>query len=110
MRKIVRLTEGDLHRIISESVNNVIQELDWRTYRNAYFKSTKRAEDYDKQARRKDNFLNRLFAKKKTERELQRLNNLYDKEDARAWEFFKRMSCGKQDEIDNRKKQLQNRL
>ena len=35
MKKIVRLTESDLHRIIKESVNNIITELDWKTYANA---------------------------------------------------------------------------
>ena len=39
MKKIVRLTEGDLHNIIRKSVNNIIQELDWRTYANAANKS-----------------------------------------------------------------------
>ena len=34
MKKIVRLTEGDLHRIIKESVNNIITELDWKTKMN----------------------------------------------------------------------------
>ena len=31
MKKIVRLTESDLHRIIKESVNNIITEHDWKT-------------------------------------------------------------------------------
>ena len=34
-KQIIRLTEGDLHRIIKETVNNIITELDWRTYANA---------------------------------------------------------------------------
>lgn len=33
--KKIRVTEGDLHRIIKECVNNVLTELDWRTYANA---------------------------------------------------------------------------
>ena len=33
--KLVRLTESDLHRIINESVNKVLTELDWKTYANA---------------------------------------------------------------------------
>ena len=32
MRRKVRLTEGDLHRIIKESVRNVLTESDWNTY------------------------------------------------------------------------------
>ena len=34
-KQVIRLTEGDLHRIIKESVNNVLSELDWRTYASA---------------------------------------------------------------------------
>ena len=34
MKKIIRLTEGDLHRIIKESVNSIIAELDWKTKMN----------------------------------------------------------------------------
>ena len=34
-KQIVRLTESDLHRIVKESVNKVLTELDWKTYANA---------------------------------------------------------------------------
>lgn len=34
-KKLVKLTETDLHRIIKESVNKVLTELDWRTYASA---------------------------------------------------------------------------
>jgi hypothetical protein len=34
-KKLVKLTESDLHRIIKESINNVLTELDWKTYANA---------------------------------------------------------------------------
>ena len=34
-KKLIRLTESDLHRIVRESVNNVLTELDWKTYMNA---------------------------------------------------------------------------
>ena len=44
MKKIVRLTEGDLHRIIKESVNNIITELDWKTKMN-YLKGRQRQGD-----------------------------------------------------------------
>lgn len=33
--KLIRLTESDLHRIVKESVNKVLTEVDWRTYANA---------------------------------------------------------------------------
>jgi hypothetical protein len=33
MKKIIRLTESDLHRIVKESVNRIIKETNWS---NAY--------------------------------------------------------------------------
>ena len=41
MKKIVRLTEGDLHKVIKESVNKVLTELDWKTKMN-YVKGRQR--------------------------------------------------------------------
>lgn len=35
MRRNIRLTEGQLNRVIKESVNNILSELDWKTYANA---------------------------------------------------------------------------
>ena len=35
MKKTIRLTESDLHRVIKESVKQCLTELDWRTYANA---------------------------------------------------------------------------
>ena len=40
-KKLIRLTESDLHRIVKESVSNILTELDWKTYMNA---ARKRAE------------------------------------------------------------------
>ena len=37
----IRLTESQLHRVISESVNEVLSELDWKTYANAARKEAK---------------------------------------------------------------------
>lgn len=34
-KQVIKLTEGDLHNIIKESVNKVLTELDWKTYANA---------------------------------------------------------------------------
>ena len=34
-KKVIRLTEGDLHRIVKESVNQILTELDHRTYASA---------------------------------------------------------------------------
>ena len=44
-KKLVRLTEGDLHKIIKESVNKVLTELDWKTYQSAAEKSYDKAYD-----------------------------------------------------------------
>ena len=46
-KKLVRLTESDLHRIIKESVNNILTELDWKTYQSAAEK-TYDNDDYDR--------------------------------------------------------------
>jgi hypothetical protein len=35
MRRRIRLTESDLHKVISESVRQYLTELDWKTYMNA---------------------------------------------------------------------------
>ena len=53
MKKIVRLTESDLHGIIRNSVNKILSELDWRTYANAANKSSDRAAEYDDKANAK---------------------------------------------------------
>lgn len=34
-KKLIRLTESDLHKIVKESVNKILTELDWKTYMNA---------------------------------------------------------------------------
>jgi hypothetical protein len=44
-KKIIRLTESDLHNIVKESVNKVLTELDWKTYQNAAKKAHLRALD-----------------------------------------------------------------
>jgi len=41
MRRI-RLTEGQLHNVIRESVSQILNELDWKTYDNAFWKKDKR--------------------------------------------------------------------
>ena len=43
--KKIRLTESDLHRVIKESVNKVLTELDWRTYANAAKKAKEQGRD-----------------------------------------------------------------
>ncbi len=34
-KRLIKLSESDLHKIVKESVNKVLTELDWRTYANA---------------------------------------------------------------------------
>lgn len=43
-KQVIRLTESDLHRIIKESVNKVLTELDWKTYANAEKKAIERGD------------------------------------------------------------------
>jgi hypothetical protein len=43
-KQLIRLTESDLHRIIKESVNNILSELDYKTYANAEKEASKRAD------------------------------------------------------------------
>ena len=45
MKKLVRLNESDLHRVIKESVNKVLTDLDWRTYANAAKKAREQGRD-----------------------------------------------------------------
>lgn len=43
-KQIIRLTESDLHKIIEESVEQIISELDWRTYDKAAEKAFEKYE------------------------------------------------------------------
>ncbi len=48
MKKVIRLTESDIHRIVKNSVKKVLTELDWKTYANAARKRAEQgASDYD---------------------------------------------------------------
>ena len=44
-KKLIRLTEQDLHRIVKESVNKVLTELDWKTYANAEKKARSKGDN-----------------------------------------------------------------
>jgi len=46
-KKIIKLTESDLHNIIKESVKNLLTELDWRTYDSAANKLAKQEHPYE---------------------------------------------------------------
>lgn len=55
-KKVIRLTESDLHKIIKESVSRVLSEADWKTYMNASRKRKQQADDM--RARYKKDFPN----------------------------------------------------
>ena len=69
-KKLIRLTESDLHRIVRESVNRVLNEvqlneLDPRTYASAREKQKQRDAEYHKQMDdyNSKSFLHRMFNK-----------------------------------------------
>jgi HD-GYP domain-containing protein (c-di-GMP phosphodiesterase class II) len=51
----IKLTESELKRIVTESVQEILQELDWRTYDSARAKAQEKADNtdnrYEKQRR-----------------------------------------------------------
>ena len=47
MKQTIKLTESDLHRIVKESVNKVLTEMDYKTYLDASIEARKRGDmDY----------------------------------------------------------------
>ena len=50
MKRKIKLTESQLHNIISESVQEILSELDWRTYQSAFEKDED--PNYPKKSRR----------------------------------------------------------
>ncbi len=46
MKQRIRLTEGDLHRMVRQCVNEALNELDWKTYANASEKARNRGTNY----------------------------------------------------------------
>ena len=85
MKKIVRLTEGDLHNIIRKSVNNIIQELDWRTYANADNKSVERRNGYKEKSKEKKWYDSILPSRARKRQD--KFLNLADKENDRSRRF-----------------------
>ena len=47
-KQLIRITENELHKIIKESINNILTELDWRTYDSAGQKALKKSKEIDK--------------------------------------------------------------
>lgn len=91
MKRIVRLSESDLHGIIRNSVSKILSELDWRTYANAANKASDREAEYDDAANKKpkwyDDFMfgipekKRKLAKKAREKEHGRASRFADAAD-----------------------------
>ena len=48
--KTIRLTESDLNKVVKESVNKVLTELDWRTYANAAKKRDAQIQQFGRNA------------------------------------------------------------
>lgn len=102
MKKIVRLTEGDLHNIIRESVNNIIQELDYKTYGNAANKSAERASGYREKSREKkwyDSILPSLARKRQD-----KFSKLADKENDRSRRFVSAANKAVKDQLGYKSK------
>ena len=102
MKKIVRLTEGDLHNIIRKSVNNIIQELDWRTYANAANKSAERANGYREKSNEKkwyDTILPSMARKRQG-----KILNLADKEYDRSRRFASAANKAVKDQLGYKSK------
>lgn len=68
MKRTIKLTENDLHRVIKESVNTILSELDWRTYRSAAEKANDRALSLSNS--------NDVEAKQKIKRQTQNLHKM----------------------------------
>ena len=79
-KKFIRLTESDLHRIVKESVNQVLTELDWKTYMNAA--RARQAQGKYDNATQLSNYANNQFKK-------QHFNNggYYSEEDGQEAEY-----------------------
>lgn len=56
-KNVIRLTESDLYKMIQESVDSILTELDWKTYANAAQKDKdpRRANEFARAARDKFN-------------------------------------------------------
>ena len=102
MKKIVRLTEGDLHNIIRESVNNIIQELDWRTYANAANKSAERQKDYKEKSNEKKWYDSILPSRARKRQD--KFLNLADKEYDRSRRFASAANKAVKDQLGYKSK------
>ena len=102
MKKIIRLTESDLHGIIRNSVNKILSELDWRTYANAANKSAERQKDYKEKSKEKkwyDSILPSRARKRQG-----KISNLADKENDRSRRFASAANNAVKDQLGYKSK------
>lgn len=90
MKKRIKLTESDLHRVIKESVKHVISELDWKTYVNAANK--RQAQGKQENANQLLGAANKSFNKKHFNNQIGEYdwwaNNPDDNYEAQAWGYI----------------------
>ena len=75
IKKIVKLTENDLHKIIKESVKNILSEIDWRTLDQA---EKKAALDAERVRTAPEKRVRMYQANKFKKGKIKRQNELYD--------------------------------
>ena len=102
MKKIVRLTESDLHGIIRNSVNKILSELDWRTYANAANKSAERQKDYKEKSKEKK-WYDSILPSRARKRQGKFLN-LADKENDRSRRFASAANNAVKDQLGYKSK------
>ena len=52
MKQLIRLTESALHNLIAEATQEILSEMDWRTWGSAAQQSFDRGNEYDQEAKR----------------------------------------------------------
>ena len=102
MKKIVRLTESDLHGIIRNSVNKILSELDWRTYANAANKSAERQKDYKEKSKEKKWYDSILPSRARKRQD--KFLNLADKENDRSRRFASAANNAVKDQLGYKSK------
>ena len=93
-KKLIRLTESDLHQIVKESVNKILNELDYQTYMSARDKAAERMDNpsLSKDARNKAYNQHKAFDNA-MDSQLEKQYNLSPKEvmNARRGEYGKQL-------------------
>ena len=84
MKQLIRLTEGDLHRIVENAVKQVIKEESYLSHKNGkFFKNHDEALAYAKQIRQKkhDDMVNKIYNQKRKE-----YDNWVNSNDLSTWD------------------------